>query len=212
MSSRSRTRSQRPQKISIVLKHERKYLVFLSSSRKWSFPSIFLSSDKSNIECIIEFLNEMHIDDYNKPTYSSTKYNTKIYVCDIYKMPNISGLSYKWIDEREITKLDNTESNTILKSFFKKNTKNVRNKKRMEILKPTKLEKHDYESVRSIIEKRNYEHYEHYEHYVYEECDYETVKSVLDFLELEKFDKDNKINQSEYDCETVKSVLDFLEM
>jgi hypothetical protein len=206
--SRTRSRSQRPQKISIALKYERKYLVFLSSSKKWSFPTIFLS-DKSNIESITDFLNEMNIDDYDKPIYSSTKYNTKIYVCDIYKMPNISYPSYKWLNEREIMKLDNTESNTILKSFLKKNTKNVRNKKKME-LKPTKLEKHDYESVKSIIEKRNYEECEESEEC--KECNYETVKSVLEFLELEKFDKDNKFKYSEYDCETVKSVLDFLEM
>lgn len=217
MPSNSRTRSQRPQKISIALKHEKKYLVFLFSSNKWSFPSICLSSDKSNIESIIDFLNQMNIDDYDKPIYYSTTYNTKIYVCDIYNMPkNISYPSYDWLNEREIMKLDNT--NAILKYFLKKNTKKIRNKinkKTMEMeteynqddeLKPTiELEKHDYESVRSIIEKRNY-------NYVCEEeCAHETIKSVLDFLELEKFDKD-KFKYSEYDCETVKSVLDFLEI
>jgi hypothetical protein len=212
----------RKQKISIVLKYERKYLVFLSSSGKWCLPSTSLY-DKGNVKTIVDFLNKMNIHNYNKLVYCTTTYNTKIYLCDIDSIPkNIFSKSkhfieYKWLNEREILKLDN--SNAILNSFFKKFKRNINNKKKMNSYgvfdeyeydeKPTiELKKHDYESVRSIIEKRkDFEHYVDYEDY--EECDYGTVKSVLDFLD--EYD-DFFNNQEECDCETVKSVLDFLEM
>jgi len=157
----------------------------------------------------------MNINDYSKPVYCCTKYNTKIYFCDIYNIPKNfcfpSNYNYKWLNEREIMKIENC--NAILKSFFKgnikntkntKNTKKVKNVKKIEYdeLKPTiQLEKHDYESIRSFIEKHEKEC----------DCDYQTVQSVIDFLELEK-DYNNKFKYNEYDCETVQSVIDFLEL
>lgn len=214
MQSNSKSRQQ---KIYMAIKHERKYLVFLSSSDKWTFPSTILY-DKDNVETVIDFLKKMNIHNYNKPVYCATIYNAKIHICDINDPQNIlTKQKYKWLNEKEILKLDN--SNAILNSFFKKFKRNIKNKKKMKSLYDDyksydncsydfndnenyiELKKHDYESIRSMIEKRK----------VVIDCDDETVKSVLDFLEMDKMDLE-KQDKFICDCETVKSVLDFLEM